>query len=266
MKTPRVKTSKKPTRYRLIRSGLYAVIVIIVAGTGTYIALAAKNEREPYNSTATRQLNVEATPPAKIDNSSSPSVNTGADSSPATDSSGTTSAGTTSITPAAPTFTFVDTAQWATENSRDGSFSIKYIPSLVYATCPDLADNLMVAMAGPSSNNITCGSLQKAVSVQPYNGQSNVTVLRTETAIAQTDDAWDHSGATPVTVTLAGGQTAQRYDYTSVILGATYRTIEYDTTVDGKRYIAVDNWQDTKSPNTSVNDFDTMIQKTWIFN
>lgn len=271
MKVPNLRMFKKLTKPHLIRAGLFTGITLIVAGTGTYVLLATKNTRTLYDdSVAVSRTKATSTMPVKTNSSPMQSANTKTDtsndsSSPAATASPEVAQPTPTASPT-PTFSFVDTSQWVTENSRDKSFSIKYISNLMYSTCPDLADNLMTAMAGPGDSAIDCGSLQGAVSLQPYNGHTDSLVLRTETAIAQTDDVWDRGGATPIMVTLSGGQTAQRYQYDSVILGKNYHTVEYDTTVGGKRYMAVDNWQVTEVPNTSVSDFDTMIQRTWIFN
>lgn len=252
---PKTRTLKDLTKSRRFRLILSIAIILAALASGAFVAFAVKNNQQSQEAESVTSLNE----PTQDSSSDKPIEDT--------DTSDANPVKTPASETAQPSqkYLFVDTANWVTKTSRDGFFSVNYIPSLVYSTCPDLADNLMVAMVGPTDSSMNCDTVQAAVSMQPYMGSSGTLVLRAETIIAQTNDVWPRNGAVPASVTLADGRAAQRYIYNSSIVGKNYHTIEYNTIVAGKSYVAINNWQDNKTPNMPVADFDTMIQKTWVF-
>lgn len=159
---------------------------------------------------------------------------------------------------------FSDTSSWVQKNSRDGTFSISYLQSSTYSACSDLEDNILVGMVLYSDTNAACGSVTDAITVQS-DGNGSVRLL-SETVIAQSDATFSRGDAAPVSVTLVGGQVAQRYIYITKQNDINYIVTEYRMLVNGKPYVALNAFQSDKVPNMSPLDFDTVIQKTLRFN
>jgi hypothetical protein len=251
-------TSKQTGTVTLVRDTkrkrivLLLIIATLVIGTGLYVSYAYRNAQYAYDSASLQNAETNTTQlPQKS------SIDTEMSEAPAASDSV-----AEAIAPRE--YFFVDTSGWVTKNSRDGAFSVKYISDLVYETCPDLSDNLMTAIAGPADGVASCGSTQKAVTYQPSG--ADAIALFTQTILAQTDERWERGSAVADEVTLVGGHMAKRYEYETTVLDKQYRTVEYETVVNGKRYLAINNWEAADGPNTPVNEFDTMVQKTWSFN
>lgn len=240
--------------FSVVEGLLIAAIVCIIGFTGWFVWHARNTSHNSTANTPTAQNNTKATNNKQSSNSQKTA---------STNSTNPQNTNTTQQSPAV-TFNFVSQTGWAQRGPTDGSFTVSFGASETYGYCSDGTGILLISMVYSNANGkYTCGEIKNVVS--PQSGGS---LLYTQVAIGPSETLWDKPASQSVSATLSQGEKASRYDYTTVISGETYETIEYDITYQNKSYVAVNHWSTSKfpkGPNISVNYFDTIVQKTLKF-
>lgn len=162
------------------------------------------------------------------------------------------------------TFNFItNTSGWQKRAPPDHSFYVKFGAYESYGICNDNPSILLFGIISGNANGHTCGGIMGAVTPKTSNNQ---TTIITRVAFGPSETLWDKGDALPVLATLPQGETAKRYEYTNIIDGTSFNTIEYDVSYDGQNYVAVMHWPSGSNSSISSDYFDTVVQKTWTFN
>lgn len=168
-------------------------------------------------------------------------------------------------------FNLVSTDGWVKVSSKDETISVNYKSQATHGVCSNNAGILLLGMSYTDLNKkegYDCGSTKNAVS---WSQTSTGLLLLTHIAFGPYEELWNRGDAKAVEVTLGNGDKAKRYEYThtndTFYKVNQYHTIEYLIEHGGKKYTAVQNWEDSSDINNGSNitndEFDTIVQKTW---
>ena len=170
------------------------------------------------------------------------------------------------------TFTFYDTSNWKTITAADGSYSLKIGSGYAVDFCPDDQSVTATHLAYlDSMGSYECDGLSEAMYKE---GQNYVYGLN---VFGRHDGRTYERATSTVAVVLENGLEATRYEYESdesvmTLHDQTWDFVEYVTEYKGVVYAARMNRINAGDPRYSkydvsdVKEFDTIVQKTWVFN
>lgn len=162
-------------------------------------------------------------------------------------------------------FEFSDTTNWQTIESPTKSYSIKYNVMATWGGCDDNKEVLLLGMIYlEGDGSYPCSSPETAFD---YSNPPQLARMAFNRASAAPEPPL---GSNKSEITFGNGIKATRYTFESTkdFDGKTIRSnnILYVTQKD-KYFTAQMRWNadDNPNPDTSIQDFDTIVQKTWVF-